>query len=143
MQTSQPSSLTAILDAAGPIEAVPYWLRLGIGFVLIGIAASQTTTAFRAAFPPAQSLAAQRMHLFYPLILGMMFSEAAPFALPGFGYDSRWLIGIVSPYLWKYVYTYIKEAEEAKLGVTLPSAEAILSGDGGLPASTTKVGGTS
>lgn len=128
---------TAILGPASqPVtewEGLPYWVRLGLGFLLIGIGASILATQLRAAFPvvddPASKARRRYLHYLYSPVFGMSFASFAPFFLPGFGADSRWLIGLVASVLWAPVYDYYKKRYESQLGITLPSADDIGKGN--------------
>jgi len=110
-------------------EGVPYWIRIVVGFLLIGIGASIAASQLRGAFPPPEDPKDPKrraLHYLSTPLLGMGFAMAAPFALPGFGLDSRWLIGLVAPFLWMYLYDAYKPRAEKSLGISLPESKDIL-----------------
>lgn len=120
MQTSVPVESTVPESWTG----LPYWLQLGIGFLLIGIGASIMASQLRAAFPPPTEPGQRRaLHYLYAPFFGASFATLAPFSLPGFELDSRWLIGLVAPFLWAPLYDYFKKRYESQLGITLPEAK--------------------
>lgn len=120
---------TAILETtktATEWEGLPYWLRLVVGFLLIGVGASILATQLRAAFPSAEDPPKSRaLHHLYAPFFGAGFASAAWFFLPGFGWDSRWLIGLVAPFLWGPVYDFLRARYEKQFGVSLAPARKI------------------
>jgi len=141
MQTpaSSPAS-TSVLDASS-WQGLPYWVQLIIGFLLIGLGASIAASQLRAAIPPPEDPKKKALHHLYAPSFGLLFGLCAPFALPGFGVDSRWLIGLVAPFLWAPLYSIVKERYEKQLGVKLPDAKTLTQGSGTSP--TPPTGGTS
>ena len=123
MQTTLPA------ESHAHWEGLPYWFRLGLGFLLIGIGASILASQLRAAFPPPEDPKDTRrraLHFLSTPILGMSFASITPFFLPGFGLDSRWLIGLVAPFLWMYFYDYYKGKYEKSLGISLPDSRDLI-----------------
>ncbi len=128
MQTTQPT------ETAESWTGLPYWIQLGLGFLLIGVGASIMASQLRAALPPPETPGQRRaLHHLYAPIFGMTFATLAPFSLPGFALDSRWLIGLVAPFLWAPLYDYFKKRYESQLGITLPEAKDLTAPKGDKP----------
>ena len=117
--TTQPTMLSPWPDV------LPPWLSLLLGFLLLGIASSTVTTQLRAALPEHWGDKWRALHYLYPSLIGAAFATGAPFALPGFDVWSRWLPGLVAPYLWAPLYELLKRRYESQLGVSLPSANQL------------------
>lgn len=136
MQTSAPSSLPAslveTLSGADSLAAIPLWLRLVIGVLLIGVTASKLTADLRATFPPATDPKAIKWHFMYPSLLGAAIATLVPFTLPTVDWRSRWLVGIVSTVIWYPLYEIVKKRTRLNFGVTLPPAsDMVRAGSGG------------
>lgn len=107
---------------------LPYWLRLGLGFLLIGVGASILTAQLRAALPPPEQVGQRRaLHHLYAPVFGATFATAVPFFLPGFDVSSRWLIGLVSPFLWAWLYDWYRVRYQPILGA-LPDSKDLING---------------
>jgi hypothetical protein len=119
--------------AADYLASLPPWLQITVGFILVGLAASTLTTHLRAAFPASLGGWRRSLHYLYPGGLGATFATGAAFAFPGFGIDSRWLLGLVAPYVWTPLYEIYKKRYEKDLGITLPSVQEI-TGEAAKPA---------
>lgn len=127
MQTSVPVSETVPETWTG----LPYWTQLGVGFLLIGLSASIIASNLRAALPPSQEPGQRRaLHYLYPPFFGSLFATLAPVALPGFGLDSRWLIGIAAPVLFAPLYDYLKKRYLSQLGIVAPEAKDLVAPNG-------------
>lgn len=125
MQTSPATGPSPASQAATYLQSLPDWLQLSLGFLLIGIGASILASQLRAAFPSTDGNK-RALHYLYAPFFGASFATFAPFTLPGFGYDSRWLIGLVAPFLWSPFYELLKKRYETQLGVKLPDAGAMV-----------------
>lgn len=125
--TSQPAVDT--ITALTGLDAIPWAYRCLAGIMMIALGASVLTSQLRSAFPSTDGPTAKRLTFLYPSLIGMLMGEGGPFLLPGFGWDSRWLIGLLSPALGILAYEYYwKPRAERKLGATLPSVGDIVSG---------------
>lgn len=124
--TTDSVPVSAVSIPADNWQGLPYWLQFGLGFLLIGVSASMVASQLRAAFPPPADPNSRRaLHFLYPMFFGGLFASLVPFALPGFGYDQRWIFGLVAPYLWAPLYDMLKKRYEVQLGVKLPSPTEI------------------
>ena len=121
----QPDSLPALTS---PLDGVPEWAHILIGWCLIGFAASILAAELRAALPPnTNDNAVKRLlHRLYPTFFGSGFAVGVPFMLPGLDVSTRLLLGILAPVLCWRIYDANKGKVEARTGVTLPSSASIL-----------------
>lgn len=123
MQTTQAASLPVTELSA--YDALPYWLRLTIGFILIGLGASIAASQLRAAIPPSNDPTAKKLHHLYAPSFGLVFGLVAYPALPGIEVSWRWLVGLCAPFLWAPLYDLVRKRYETQLGVKLPEASEL------------------
>ena len=106
-------------------EGLPYWLRLLVGVILIGLGASIAASQLRAAIPPSEDPKAKKLHYLYAPSFGLVFGLVAYPALPSFEWQMRLLIGLCAPFLWAPFYAIVKARYEKQLGITLPDANQL------------------
>lgn len=129
MQTTMPTELPQNLPENW--TGMPYWIQLVVGFLLIGVGASILASQLRAAFPPPEQPGDRRqLHRLYAPVFGMMIGLLSPFFLPGFGLESRWLLGLVAPFLWSPLYDILKKRYLSQMGIEAPAAKDLINPKG-------------